>query len=100
MVLPGSSGSGKTTLLKLVNRLRPRVVRQARAAACRLRSDVVRAGESWIPFVSERLPELWVRTGEHLILTGLSTGICARGARRWGPFQQQLARNVTVSTRE
>ena len=31
--------------------------------------------DSWIAFVSERLPELWVRTGEHLILTGTSTGI-------------------------
>lgn len=32
-------------------------------------------GDSWIGFVSERLPELWVRTGEHLMLTGVSTGI-------------------------
>lgn len=27
-----------------------------------------------IDLVGERLPELWLRTGEHLILTGLSTG--------------------------
>ena len=33
------------------------------------------AGNSWIAFVSERLPELWLRTGEHLMLTGVSTGI-------------------------
>ena len=32
-------------------------------------------GGSWIAFVSERLPELWLRTGEHLILTGVSTGL-------------------------
>ena len=25
-------------------------------------------------FVLERLPELWLRTGEHLMLTGVSTG--------------------------
>ncbi|MFQ5528121.1 MAG: glycine betaine ABC transporter substrate-binding protein [Thermoanaerobaculia bacterium] len=31
--------------------------------------------ESWIAFVSERLPELWLRTGEHLMLTGVSTGM-------------------------
>ncbi|MBD3161002.1 MAG: ABC transporter permease subunit [Candidatus Eisenbacteria bacterium] len=28
----------------------------------------------WISFVAERLPELWLRVGEHLMLTGLSTG--------------------------
>ena len=33
------------------------------------------AGGSWIAFVSERLPELWLRTGEHLMLTGVSTGL-------------------------
>jgi len=33
------------------------------------------AGDSWIAFVSERLPELWLRTGEHLMLTGVSTGL-------------------------
>ena len=33
------------------------------------------AGNSWIAFVSERLPELWLRTGEHLMLTGVSTGM-------------------------
>jgi osmoprotectant transport system permease protein len=31
--------------------------------------------DSWLAFVSERLPELWLRTGEHLMLTGVSTGI-------------------------
>ncbi len=46
---------------------------------------------SWFEFVLERLPELWLRTGEHLMLTGVSTviailigiplGICA--ARVW-----------------
>jgi osmoprotectant transport system permease protein len=35
----------------------------------------VTAGSSWIAFVSERLPELWLRTGEHLMLTGVSTGM-------------------------
>ncbi len=30
---------------------------------------------SWIGFVSDRLPELWLRTGEHLMLTGVSTGM-------------------------
>ena len=33
------------------------------------------AGVSWLGFVSERLPELWLRTGEHLLLTGVSTGL-------------------------
>ena len=33
------------------------------------------AGDSWIAFVSERLPELWLRTGEHMLLTGVSTGM-------------------------
>ena len=33
------------------------------------------AGDSWIAFVSERLPELWLRTGEHLMLSGVSTGL-------------------------
>lgn len=33
------------------------------------------AGDSWIAFVSERLPELWLRTGEHLMLTGVSMGM-------------------------
>lgn len=33
------------------------------------------AGNAWIAFVSERLPELWLRTGEHLMLTGVSTGM-------------------------
>ena len=28
----------------------------------------------WIAFALERLPELWLRTGEHLLLTGVSTG--------------------------
>jgi osmoprotectant transport system permease protein len=27
----------------------------------------------WIGFVSDRLPELWLRTGEHLVLTAVST---------------------------
>jgi osmoprotectant transport system permease protein len=30
-------------------------------------------GESWLAFVVERLPELWLRVGEHLMLTGFST---------------------------
>ncbi|MFQ5931094.1 MAG: glycine betaine ABC transporter substrate-binding protein [Nitrospiraceae bacterium] len=48
-------------------------------------------GESWFAFAAGRLPELWLRTGEHLMLTGISTGaailvgiplgICA--ARTW-----------------
>lgn len=29
--------------------------------------------EHLIPYVAERLPELWLRTGEHLMLTGCST---------------------------
>jgi len=33
------------------------------------------AENSWITFVSERLAELWLRTGEHLMLTGVSTGM-------------------------
>ena len=31
--------------------------------------------QSWAAFLVERLPELWMRTGEHIMLTGLSTGI-------------------------
>ena len=33
------------------------------------------AGDSWIAFVSERLTELWLRTGVHMLLTGVSTGM-------------------------
>ncbi len=32
------------------------------------------ATAEWLSFVLERLPELWLRTGEHLMLTGVSTG--------------------------
>ena len=28
---------------------------------------------SWLAFAWDRLPELWLRTGEHLLLTGIST---------------------------
>jgi osmoprotectant transport system permease protein len=35
----------------------------------------VTAAGSWLGFVSARLPELWLRTGEHLVLTGVSTGL-------------------------
>lgn len=28
----------------------------------------------WLAFAADRLPELWLRTGEHLMLTGVSTG--------------------------
>jgi osmoprotectant transport system permease protein len=48
-------------------------------------------GDSWFSFLMERLPELWLRTGEHLMLTGISTataivigiplGICAARIR-------------------
>ncbi len=31
--------------------------------------------ENLIVFMLERLPELWLRTGEHLMLTGVSTGV-------------------------
>lgn len=27
----------------------------------------------WLQFVGDRLPELWLRTGEHILLTGIST---------------------------
>ena len=30
---------------------------------------------SWFEFAGNRLPELWFRTGEHLVLTGISTGL-------------------------
>jgi osmoprotectant transport system permease protein len=33
------------------------------------------AAEHLIDFLFERLPELWLRTGEHLMLTGVSTGL-------------------------
>jgi len=32
------------------------------------------AAETFIDFVFHRLPQLWLRTGEHLMLTGVSTG--------------------------
>lgn len=32
-------------------------------------------GLDWFAFAGGRLPELWMRTGEHLVLTGVSTGI-------------------------
>jgi osmoprotectant transport system permease protein len=35
----------------------------------------VTAIAAWISFALERLPELWLRIGEHLMLTGVSTGI-------------------------
>jgi osmoprotectant transport system permease protein len=35
----------------------------------------VTAAASWISFVLTQLPELWLRTGEHLMLTGVSTGM-------------------------
>ncbi len=31
--------------------------------------------ESWFRFLIDRLPELWVRTGEHVMLAGVSTGV-------------------------
>ena len=31
--------------------------------------------ENLIVFILERLPQLWLRTGEHLMLTGVSTGV-------------------------
>ncbi|MEX1231328.1 MAG: glycine betaine ABC transporter substrate-binding protein [Planctomycetaceae bacterium] len=30
---------------------------------------------AWLEFAGQRLPELWLRTGQHLVLTGLSTGL-------------------------
>lgn len=36
---------------------------------------MVDAISSWFEFAAERLPELWFRTGEHLVLTGVSTGL-------------------------
>lgn len=33
------------------------------------------AEDSWIAFVSERLPEPWLRTGQHFMLPGVSTGM-------------------------
>ena len=30
---------------------------------------------SWVSFVASRVPQLWVRTGEHILLTGISTGL-------------------------
>ncbi len=31
--------------------------------------------ESWLAFLTARLPELWLRTGEHLVLTAVSTSL-------------------------
>ena len=36
---------------------------------------MVEAISSWFEFAADRLPELWFRTGEHLVLTGISTGL-------------------------
>ncbi len=33
------------------------------------------AAETFVDFLSVRLPQLWLRTGEHLMLTGISIGI-------------------------
>ena len=30
---------------------------------------------AWLNFAAERIPELWVLTGQHLVLTGVSTGL-------------------------
>jgi len=30
---------------------------------------------AWFAFAGERLPELWFRTGQHMVLTGVSTGL-------------------------
>jgi osmoprotectant transport system permease protein len=35
----------------------------------------VTAATPWMEFVINQLPELWLRTGEHLMLTGVSTGL-------------------------
>jgi len=51
---------------------------------------------SWGQFILERLPELWLRTGEHLMLTGIATGaavllgipigiVCSRSRALRGP---------------
>ena len=29
---------------------------------------------NWLNFAAERMPELWLLTGQHLLLTGVSTG--------------------------
>ncbi|MFB0532548.1 MAG: hypothetical protein ACETVU_02635, partial [Desulfatiglandales bacterium] len=55
------------------------------------------AAETFIDFVLYRLPQLWLRTGEHVILTGVSTGaaiilgvpvgiLASRVARLRGPL--------------
>ena len=38
-------------------------------------SPWVQSVSSWLDFAFERLPELWFRTGEQLVLTGVSTGL-------------------------
>ena len=30
---------------------------------------------NWLEFAAERMPDLWFRTGQHLVLTGVSTGL-------------------------
>jgi ABC-type proline/glycine betaine transport system permease subunit len=43
----------------------------------------VTAGTSWLAFVAERWPELWLRTGEHLMLTGVSTALAILVGSPW-----------------
>ena len=61
------------------------------------------AGDSWAEFLWERLPELWLRTGEHLMLTGVSTGLAILvgiplgiGAARIGWLRGPLTGGVSI----
>jgi len=53
-----------------------------------------------IAYVNERLPELWLRTGEHLILSGCSTGIAMLIGVPLGilVFRAVLLRSAALST--
>ena len=50
------------------------------------------AVETFVDFVSVRLPQLWLRTGEHLILTGVSTGAAIMLGIPLGVLASRVAR--------
>ena len=60
-------------------------------------------GESWLQFVADRLPELWLRLGQHLALTGAATGLAVLIgiplgilATRWAGLRSSILASVGI----
>ncbi|MEJ2717126.1 MAG: glycine betaine ABC transporter substrate-binding protein [Deltaproteobacteria bacterium] len=49
-------------------------------------------GSDWITFVSNRLPELWLLTGQHILLTGVSTVLAILAGIPLGILASRLVR--------